>query len=96
MVPQFTGTTLNDSQLAVLRQQIAVAHQRGIKVRYWDLPGWSGRALVTEGLDLLNVDGLAMRLSFDGGMEKLLILLNMKIIYFYSLKPLIISVHAHI
>jgi hypothetical protein len=34
------GTSLNETQLAKLRAQVGVAHERGIKVRYWDQPGW--------------------------------------------------------
>ena len=56
---------LNTSQLQILRSQIKAAHALGLKVRYWDLPAWPvalrnavWRALVHEGVDVLNVDAL--------------------------------------
>jgi len=59
------GTSLNDTQLDLLRAQVETAHSKGIKVRYWDLPGWPistrngiWRQLWTEGVDLINVDDL--------------------------------------
>jgi hypothetical protein len=58
--------TFNDTQLATLRSQVKAAHEKGIKVRYWDQPGWPigtrnavWRTLWDEGVDLLNVDDLA-------------------------------------
>jgi len=42
-----------------------MAHERGVKVRYWDLPAWPigtrnevWRQLVSEGVDLINADDL--------------------------------------
>ncbi|EFX04806.1 hypothetical protein CMQ_1734 [Grosmannia clavigera kw1407] len=59
------GQTFNDSQLVRLRKQVRVAHSKGIKVRYWDQPGWPvgtrnaiWRTLWDNGVDLLNVDDL--------------------------------------
>ncbi|EJT72337.1 hypothetical protein GGTG_09203 [Gaeumannomyces tritici R3-111a-1] len=56
---------LNDTQLALLREQVGAAHARGIKVRYWDTPGWPvaarnkvWRTLWEAGVDLLNADDL--------------------------------------
>lgn len=56
---------LNDIQLALLQSQVAVAHAKGIKLRYWDLPGWPigtrngiWRSLWNNGVDILNVDDL--------------------------------------
>lgn len=56
---------LNETQLATLRGQVAAAHAKGIKARYWDTPGWPvgtrnavWRTLLDEGVDLLNVDDL--------------------------------------
>ncbi|KAL8388833.1 hypothetical protein RB595_008962 [Gaeumannomyces hyphopodioides] len=56
---------LNDTQLALLRAQVGEAHARGIKVRYWDTPGWPvaarnkvWRTLWEAGVDLLNADDL--------------------------------------
>lgn len=60
------GTALNETQLALLRAQIATAHGKGIKLRYWDQPNWPistrngiWRQLATEGVDLINADDLA-------------------------------------
>lgn len=57
--------TLNETQLARLRDQVRVAHSKGIKLRYWDQPGWPvgtrnaiWRTLWDNGVDLLNVDDL--------------------------------------
>ncbi|KAF3402010.1 Altered inheritance of mitochondria protein 6 [Penicillium rolfsii] len=56
---------LSQDQLAKIRDQIAAAHARGLKVRYWGTPGWPvglrnyvWRVLVREGVDMLNVDDL--------------------------------------
>ena len=58
--------TLNASQLALLRTQVAGAHAKGIKVRYWDLPGWPigvrngvWKQLWNEGVDFINADDVA-------------------------------------
>ncbi|KAI9053621.1 hypothetical protein LZ554_002575 [Drepanopeziza brunnea f. sp. 'monogermtubi'] len=65
------GPSLNDTQLAILRSQVAVAHSKGIKVRYWDQPGWPistrnglWRQFRTEGVDLINVDDLEAAAGF--------------------------------
>ncbi|PQE20186.1 Altered inheritance of mitochondria 6 protein [Rutstroemia sp. NJR-2017a BBW] len=57
--------SLNSTQLALLRSQISTAHAKGIKLRYWDQPGWPistrnaiWKTLVGEGVDLINVDDL--------------------------------------
>jgi hypothetical protein len=57
------GTSLNDTQLEILRGQVKVAHAKGIKLRYWDQPGWPvgtrnaiWRELYSEGVDFINVD----------------------------------------
>ncbi|KAJ9658083.1 Altered inheritance of mitochondria protein 6 [Neophaeococcomyces mojaviensis] len=56
---------LRRSQRHKIRQQIAGAHAQGLKVRYWNTPGWPRglrnyiwRVLVVEGVDYLNVDDL--------------------------------------
>ncbi|EHA56628.1 hypothetical protein MGG_02450 [Pyricularia oryzae 70-15] len=56
---------LGDSQLRKIREQIKSAHDRGLKVRYWDIPAWPIHvrnsiwdSLVKEGVDMLNVDDL--------------------------------------
>lgn len=57
--------TFNETQLALLEKQVADAHAKGIKVRYWDQPGWPvstrnaiWRILWDHDVDLLNVDDL--------------------------------------
>jgi len=59
------NTTLGEQQLSKLRGQLKVAHDKGMLVRYWDLPGWPvgtrnsvWRTLWDEGADLINVDEL--------------------------------------
>ena len=66
------GTSLNDTQLALLRQQVTVAHAKGIKLRYWNQPAWPistrngiWRQLRTEGVDLINVDDLEAGAGFS-------------------------------
>ncbi|KAJ6020786.1 hypothetical protein N7540_006290 [Penicillium herquei] len=55
----------SDDQLVRLRSQIHTAHSRGLKVRYWGTPKWPvglrnyvWRVLVSEDVDVLNVDDL--------------------------------------
>ncbi|KAL5433804.1 hypothetical protein PMIN07_000795 [Paraphaeosphaeria minitans] len=57
--------SLNDTQLGTLREQLNAAHDRGIKARYWNQPGFPvgtrnavWRMLYNEGADLINVDDL--------------------------------------
>ena len=66
------GTSLNASQLTVLRSQLATAHSKGIKARYWDQPGWPvstrngvWRQLKDEGVDLINADDLLAAAGFS-------------------------------
>lgn len=56
---------LTQAQKTKIRHQIAGAHKQGLKVRYWDTPGWPRglrdyiwRTLVEAGADYLNVDDL--------------------------------------
>ncbi len=56
---------LTFQQLSLIRGQVAGAHKKGLKARYWDLPFWPiglrnhiWDVLVKEGIDLLNVDDL--------------------------------------
>jgi hypothetical protein len=65
------GTSLNDTQVALLRAQVATAHAKGIKLRYWDQPGWPistrdgiWRQLMTEGVDLINADEVGAAAGF--------------------------------
>jgi hypothetical protein len=55
----------SEAQLRTLRGQLKGAHRRGLKARYWDLPAWPislrntvWHILMTEGMDMLNVDDL--------------------------------------
>ncbi|KAK5133929.1 hypothetical protein LTR08_007158 [Meristemomyces frigidus] len=63
--------TFNATQQALLDQQVATAHAKGIAVRYWDQPGWPigtrnaiFRILWSAGVDLLNVDDLEGAANF--------------------------------
>ena len=65
------GTSLNETQLALLRAQIKTAHGKGIKVRYWDQPSWPmstrngiWRQLVSEGADMINADDVEAAAGF--------------------------------
>jgi hypothetical protein len=62
---------MNETQLELLRSQVKVAHAKGIKVRYWDQPGWPlstrdsvWKQLISEGVDLINVDDLEAAAGF--------------------------------
>ena len=64
--------SFNDTQLALLREQIAVAHGKGIKVRYWDQPAWPisvrngvWKQLWDEGADLINADDVRAAAGFS-------------------------------
>jgi hypothetical protein len=53
------------AQLDLIREQIHLAHERGLKVRYWGTPGWPRglrnhvwHVLMREGVDVINVDDL--------------------------------------
>lgn len=53
----------SQGQLRKVRAQVTEAHNRGLKVRYWDLPSWPSSVrtyiwdvLVREGVDMINVD----------------------------------------
>lgn len=59
------GSRLSQPQLQLMRAQIHGAHQRGLKVRYWDVPNWPTglrnhiwHILIREGVDVLSVDDL--------------------------------------
>ena len=56
---------LTSTQIGLIRAQIAGAHARGLKARYWDPPAWPvglrnhvWEVLTREGADMLNVDDL--------------------------------------
>ncbi|MCJ1460991.1 hypothetical protein MMC28_011373 [Mycoblastus sanguinarius] len=66
------GTSLNSTQLALLRAQVVAAHSKGIKLRYWDQPAWPistrngiWRQLVSEGVDIINADDLEGAAGFS-------------------------------
>lgn len=55
----------SETQLETLREQVDIAHEMGIKARYWNQPNYPigtrnavWRILWDEGVDLLNVDDL--------------------------------------
>ncbi|CAE6524225.1 unnamed protein product [Rhizoctonia solani] len=59
------GGTFNDTQRATLTSQIQGAHAAGVKVRYWETPGWPlskrdyvWKTLEELGVDFLNADDL--------------------------------------
>lgn len=65
------GTAFNDTQLTLLRSQVKVAHAKGIKLRYWNQPGWPistrdgiWRQLRTEGVDFVNADDVEAAAGF--------------------------------
>ncbi|KZF20408.1 alkaline phosphatase [Xylona heveae TC161] len=71
-IGKVAGSSLNDTQLATLRQQISDAHSKGIAVRYWNTPAWPittrngiWKQLIEEGVDLLNADDLAAAAGFS-------------------------------
>ncbi|EEP75546.1 conserved hypothetical protein [Uncinocarpus reesii 1704] len=56
---------LSDTQRNLVKSQIKAAHDRGLKVRYWNTPSWPRSLrnliwtdLIREGVDILNVDDL--------------------------------------
>jgi hypothetical protein len=57
---------MNETQIEKLREQVKVAHEKGMKVRYWNQPQWPvgtrnavWGTLWDEDVDLLNVDDVA-------------------------------------
>lgn len=67
------GTSLNDTQLAIVQGHLQTAADRGIKGRYWDTPAWpiSTRnavwtTLIEQGVGLLNADDLPEAAGFGG------------------------------
>ncbi|KIW33694.1 uncharacterized protein PV07_00522 [Cladophialophora immunda] len=69
--------TLSRRQLEMMRKQIAGAHARGLKVRYWSVPSWPRgmrnylwRTMVKEGVDYLNVDDLKSATSGEWNWDK--------------------------
>ncbi|TAQ90208.1 hypothetical protein B7494_g1506 [Chlorociboria aeruginascens] len=70
------GTSLNSTQLDLLRAQVETAHAKGIALRYWDQPGWPistrngiWRQLTEEGVDLINADDVVAAAGFAGNGE---------------------------
>ncbi|KAL8673681.1 MAG: hypothetical protein Q9168_001896 [Polycauliona sp. 1 TL-2023] len=66
--PSFTGD-LSDKQMTTMKDQIKGAHDRGLKVRYWDTPGSLTEEKIWEqlwkaGVDVLNVDHLTTAKEF--------------------------------
>lgn len=70
-------SSLSDSQLTLLREQIRGAHARGLKVRYWGVPSWPigvrnylWRVLIREGVDVLSVDDVRAVATDNWGPRK--------------------------
>ena len=68
------GGKFSEGQLGLLREQVKVAHEKGIKARYWNQPEWPiadrnavWRTLWNEGVDILNVDDLKGAAEFWDG-----------------------------
>lgn len=68
---EVNGTTFSAAQKKTLESHVKAAHDKGIWVRYWDLPAWPistrngvWRELITAGVDLLNVDDLEAAAGF--------------------------------
>ena len=66
-------SSFNETQLAKLRGQIAVANSKGMRVRYWNTPAWPigvrntvWKTLVAEGTGLLNADDLGAAAGLYG------------------------------
>ena len=77
-VGEVNGTQLNETQLAVVREQVGLAREKGILARYWDTPGWpiGRRNAVWRTLEevggmelLLNADDLRAAAGFVGSTE---------------------------
>ena len=72
--PLLYRNRLSDAELSLIRAQIAGAHARGLKVRYWSVPAWPismrnylWRVLAREGVDYLNVDDLKSATTGEWG-----------------------------
>lgn len=70
-------STLSHAQTEKIRSQVRGAHERGLKVRYWDVPTWPigvrnylWRVLVREGVDVLSVDDVRAVAQTDWGPRK--------------------------
>ncbi|KAI0015907.1 hypothetical protein F4780DRAFT_773192 [Xylariomycetidae sp. FL0641] len=51
---------LSAEEVAAVSEQVAAAHERGLKVRYWNLPGdYVWEPLAALGVDLLNADDMS-------------------------------------
>ncbi|KIX08333.1 uncharacterized protein Z518_02989 [Rhinocladiella mackenziei CBS 650.93] len=68
---------LSRGQIERIRKQVAGAHARGLKVRYWSIPSWPRgmrnylwRTLAKEGVDYLNVDDLQSATKGDWNWDK--------------------------
>lgn len=75
-VGEINGTSFNETQLGVVREQVGRAREKGIMARYWDTPGWPigtrnavWQTLVDEGVGLLNADDLRAAAGFVGSTE---------------------------
>lgn len=69
---ELTAIGMNEMQIEILKDQLTMAHNKGIGLRYWDIPEWPvstrntiWRQLRTEGLDLLNADNLQAAAGYE-------------------------------
>ena len=72
---ELIGTVIADVtevQRNKIRKLVEAAHSKSIGIRFWDTPGWPvgrrnrvWRALVEEGVDLLNADDLSAASGMD-------------------------------
>lgn len=69
---------LSRNQIAKIRSHVKAAHDKGLKARYWELPGWPislrnhvWEVLVQEGVDILNVDDLVAVATQDWSAAKI-------------------------
>ncbi|KAF2796342.1 hypothetical protein K505DRAFT_323364 [Melanomma pulvis-pyrius CBS 109.77] len=63
---QGSGDAISGANLQKMRDQVKAAHDKGFKVRYWDIPSegqW--QQLIDEGIDRVNVDDLQDVASLD-------------------------------
>ena len=67
-----TSGVFNETQLALLRKQIAEAHGKGVATRYWDQPAWPislrngvWKQLWDEGSDFINADDVLAAAGFS-------------------------------
>lgn len=73
-VGRLSGNAFSPDQLACVQAQVAAAHEKGLKVRYWGTPTWPTglrnhvwHVLLREQVDVINVDDLSGATKQDWG-----------------------------